>query len=510
MRTKPNTFANLDWLTIGVYLLLVFMGWLNIYAATYDADNPSLFDLGQSYGKQAIWIGLGLVVATLSLLIEGRFYRNIAYGSFIFTTLLVAGVLVFGKEINGAKSWYAIGSFTLQPSEFAKIGTALAISAFLSEFNVKAKEFSTTLKALVLVGLPAGLILLQPDAGSTLVFASFIFVLYREGLSGNFLLFGLLCAVLFVLALLFEIASLALILCLLTTLVYASLYANWKFLAGGFALIGIPSYVLLMVVEKPLFLIGYLVLLLVGAIVYNFRLREIRNRGQRNRMLLVPLASIGFMITVGFIFNNVMKEHQRTRITLLLGEESKLEDQVNELKLTLSGLPEDAPQRKEVRNDLREKKRSLHRLRNGVGWNLRQSKIAIGSGGFAGKGFLQGTQTKYNYVPEQSTDFIFCTVGEEWGFLGSTVVIGLFLILMGRLVMMAERQRSAFSRIYGYCVASILFFHMTINIGMTIGLAPVIGIPLPFFSYGGSSLWAFTALLFIFLRLDTERMQVLR
>lgn len=509
MRTKQSTFSNVDWFTIGIFLLLVLMGWLNIYAATYDADNPSLFDLQQSYGKQAIWIGLGLVVGIICLLIEGRFYQNISYGSFIVTTLLLVGVLIFGKEISGAKSWYAIGGFTLQPSEFAKIGTALAISRFLSEFNVRAKELSTTLKALVIVGIPAALILLQPDAGSTLVFASFVFVLYREGLSGNFLLFGLLCAVLFILALLFELSGLAVILCLGTVLIYSALFADWKFLLIALASVGIPSVLMLEYVPSPYPLIALLVSLLIGLMLFNFRRRDIRNRNQRNRMLLVTLAAIGFMFTVGYIFNNVLQEHQRTRITLLLGEEGKLEDQVAQLTITYENLASEDPQKKEVRTALREKKRSLTQLRKGVGWNVRQSKIAIGSGGFSGKGFLKGTQTKYDYVPEQSTDFIFCTVGEEWGFLGSVVVIGLFLILLARLVIMAERQRSSFSRIYGYCVASILFFHMTINIGMTIGLAPVIGIPLPFFSYGGSSLWAFTALLFIFIRLDTERMEAL-
>jgi rod shape determining protein RodA len=322
--------------------------------------------------------------------------------------------------VKGSYGWIDIGSFKLQPAEFAKFATNMALAKYLSTLGIRMQNLRTKVISALLIGVPMMIILLQNDTGSALVFVSFIFVLYREGLSGNVLLLGFFAVVLFVLSLLVKKA----------------------------VLFGIIAAI---------------------ALIFYFLVRKTR----KNIAIIIAGASIaaGIVFSVDYIYNNVLQQHQRTRIDVLLGKELDLK---------------------------------------GAGYNVNQSKIAIGSGGWAGKGFLQGTQTKFDFVPEQSTDFIFCTVGEEWGFIGSVVVIGLFLTLLIRIIIIAERQRSQYTRIYGYGVASILFFHLMINIGMTIGLAPVIGIPLPFFSYGGSSLWSFTILLFVFIKLDAYRFQILR
>ena len=436
MYRNQNITKNIDWILVGFYVALVLLGWLNIYAATYNDEHSSIFDISQSYGKQMLWILLAFVIIMTIMLLDIRFFEYFAYFIFGAALLLLVAVLVIGTEIKGNKSWIVIGGglFSIQPSEFAKFATALAMSKFLSSYNTKMENLKTRIFAMALLAAPASLIILQPDVGSALVYISFVLVLYREGLSGNILLLGLYATVLFVLAILFQTAEIP-------------IGANF-ILSGKNVLI--------------------IVLVIIAGIIYWIL--------KRNKKIWIPILvslglTIGYIQSIDYIFDRVLSQHHRDRINELLG----------------------------VISDPK-----------GTGYNVNQSKIAIGSGGFLGKGFLQGTQTKYDFVPEQSTDFIFCTVGEEWGFLGCLIVIGMFVFLFIYIIVVAERQRSKFSRIYGYTVACILFFHLTINIGMTIGLSPVIGIPLPFFSYGGSSLWAFTLLYFTFVKLDSERKYILQ
>ncbi|WP_276347251.1 rod shape-determining protein RodA [Daejeonella sp. JGW-45] len=419
MNNQRSLFFNVDWFIILTYLALCIIGWFNIHAAVYDPENPSIIDLDTNYGKQLIFIVSAVIIGFVILLLDGKFFNAFSPVFYGVTLLLLVVVLIIGRNVGGNQAWIPIGNFRLQPSEFAKFATCLLLARYLSSSTVKVQEIKTQLVAAMIILIPTALILLQPDAGSALTFSSLILVLYREGLSGYFLV----------------IEGLAILLFILTVL-----YNKYYVLLGLMAV--------------------------VGLLVYLFR---------KNRKMITVFAigfffSILFVFSVDFAYNSILKPHQKNRIDVILGKV----------------------------NDPR-----------GVGYNLNQSKIAIGSGGMWGKGYLQGTQTKYNFVPEQSTDFIFCTVGEEWGFAGCSVVIGLYLFLLLRIVVIAERQRSAFSRIYGYGVASILFFHFFINIGMTIGLIPVIGIPLPFLSYGGSSLWSFTILLFILLKLDSNRMGII-
>jgi rod shape determining protein RodA len=419
MREQKNIFHNIDWITVGLYFALVIIGWLNIYASLHNDEHKSVFDFTQYYGKQMIWIGCAIVLILMVLSIDIKFFPSLSFYIYGIVIFLLIAVLIFGNATQGHKSWFLIGSFKLQPSEFAKFATNLAIAKYLSTLNIRIQDIRTKFIAVLLLGLPAGLIVLQGDAGSTLVYSAFVFVLYREGLSGNVLIFGLILIVLFFLALLFN----------------------------PFIIIGI--------------LTGVALLLLIF----------IRKRKRELITLFGTLILVsGFLYSVKFAYNNVLEPHQRNRIEVLIDKNA----------------------------DPR-----------GIGYNVNQSMIAIGSGGFFGKGYLQATQTKYNFVPAQSTDFIFCTVGEEWGFLGSSLVVILYVWLFLRIIMMAERQRSTYARIYGYGVASILLFHFTINVAMTIGLAPVVGIPLPFISYGGSSLWAFTLLLFVFVKQDANRLLLL-
>ena len=473
MQRKINIWFNIDWFTIILYLLLVFMGWINIYAAVYNEGHQSIFDFSMRYGKQLIWISAGLLLAFIILLIDINFYSYFAYAIYGTMILLLVAVLIFGKEINGATSWFQIGSFRVQPSEFAKIATALAISRYLSAFNVKINSFKSYIRLAAIILLPAVLILLQNDTGSALVYFVFILVLYREGISESILLIGLLIVVLFILALVFSKFVILIGSIIITFLIFLALNKDFKKTGFGFLILGSIIFILLVVNQiLEIHLSNYYIILIaltISSLIYIYS--SVKNKLKNVFILLIFLFSTtAFTYSVDYVFNNFLEEHQQKRINVVLGLESDP---------------------------------------YGVEYNVNQSKIAIGSGGFSGKGFLQGTQTKFDFVPEQSTDFIFCTIGEEWGFLGTSVVIFLFAFLLYRLVGIAERQRSAFSRIYGYGVVSVIFFHVAINIGMTIGLVPVIGIPLPFFSYGGSSLWAFTILLFIFLRLDASRLELL-
>ncbi|OFX49035.1 MAG: rod shape-determining protein RodA [Bacteroidetes bacterium GWA2_30_7] len=473
MKRKVNLWFNIDWLTILLYVLLIIMGWINIYAAVYNEEHHSIFDVTQRYGKQLIWIGAAVVLIFIILLIDSEFYVFFAYIIYGFFLILLISVLVFGKEVNGARSWFEIGSIRIQPAEFAKFATNLVVAKYISSFNIKIQKFQTLFIVGIFLFIPAILILMQNDTGSALVYVAFIFVLYREGLSGGFLILGLLMIILFIVTLIVSKLSILITLMIICLVIFFFMRQkiNELLISTGiylgvsgliFAIITILRYN----VDIYYVLSGGLIASSIYYAIYCFRKRM----SNVLIMIMLMIASVSFTFVIDYVYDNVLEVHQRDRINELLGLQS---DPL------------------------------------GAGYNVNQSKIAIGSGGFFGKGFLQGTQTKYDFVPEQSTDFIFCTIGEEWGFLGSLVVILLHTFLLLRLIMLAERQKSPFTRIYGYGVASILFFHVAINIGMTIGLAPVIGIPLPFFSYGGSSLWSFTILLFVFLKLDVSRLEKL-
>jgi rod shape determining protein RodA len=474
MKRRINLWSSLDWFTILIFLVMIFFGWVNIYAAVYNEEAPGIFDTTQRYGKQFIWIIAAIIIAFFVLITDSRFYIFFSYVIFALVIASLLLVLLAGKEINGARSWFAIGSFTLQPSEFAKFATALALAKYLSGSSGDLTSFRSLALAAVIIFAPAVLILLQPDMGSMIVFFSLVLVLYREGLSPWLFITGILAAILFVATLLAEHNHNVMI---AVTLIAAAvhLYSDRNPLltlkgvvsAGVIILmIWLISQLIMPDIEPAVIILAGMVISFVAWAYYIFR-----HKAKRVLILLTFLAgSLMFIFLVDFAFNNILKPHQQTRINDVLGAESDP---------------------------------------YGTGYSLNQSIISIGSGGFSGKGFLNGTQTRFKFVPEQSTDFIFCTVGEEWGFLGSSFVIILFMVLLYRLIVLAERQRSSFTRIYGYGVVSILLFHFLINIGMTIGLVPVIGIPLPFFSYGGSSLWGFTLLLFIFLRLDASRNEYL-
>jgi len=469
MAKRNNIWANIDWITILLFLLLVFMGWLNIYAAVYNEEFQSIFDTSQRYGKQLVWIGAAFILAFIILLIDTNFYVFFSYILYGILVVLLLLVLFVGKEINGARSWFTIGSFGFQPSEFMKFATALVLARYMSTFGFKIHKLKSLATIGAIIFTPVLFILLQNDTGSALVYFSFILVLYREGLSGIVLFIGSLIALLFVLALVVPSLTLYLILIgivLLMFLVFNTKLVQFARVSAAYLLSITLFFVLNLFVEKEY---SFADILMAGSVLGSVIILAVSlQKRLRNYSIitLVFLGSILFTLSVDYAFENFLEAHHQARINELLGIES---DPL------------------------------------GAGYNVNQSKIAIGSGGAWGKGYLKGTQTKFDFVPEQSTDFIFCTVGEEWGFVGTSVVIILFLFLLMRLIWLAERQRSGFSRIYGYSVAVILFFHFMVNIGMTIGLMPVIGIPLPFFSYGGSSLWSFTILIFIFIRLDASR-----
>ncbi|NEW82526.1 MAG: FtsW/RodA/SpoVE family cell cycle protein [Mariniphaga sp.] len=474
MKARNNILLNLDWITVFLYLVLVMLGWVNIYAAVYSDEHQSIMDIGQRYGKQLIWIIAGIILAIMVLTIDSKFFAAFATHIYIFTILLLVAVLIFGKEVNGARAWFEFGSVALQPAELGKFATNLAIAKCISQFDFKIQKLRSYLTLSAIIALPAILIIMQNDTGSALVFAVFILVFFREGLSGMVLFWGFAAAALFVLSLLLDEFKLLIFLLSISVATYGVLRLSIKeALIGLFAIVGTFGLIWLIDVLFGLGGSPFQLLLITTAIiaVLFIAFGIFYHVKQVWRIVLFFIFAVSISMSVNYFYKNVLIIHQRNRIDEVLG----------------------------IKTD-----------KLGAGYNVNQSKIAIGSGGITGKGFLNGTQTKYNFVPEQSTDFIFCTVGEEWGFLGSTFVVGLFLILLIRLITIAERQRSQFSRVYGYGVACILFFHIAINISMTIGLAPVIGIPLPFFSYGGSSLWAFTILLFIFLRLDASRTENLR
>jgi rod shape determining protein RodA len=464
-----NILEEIDWLSVGLYLFLIIFGWMNIFASSYNEQFRSIFDLHQNYGDQLLWILVTFLAIFALFVFDHRFFFFFTYPIYFIAILFLLLVIVFGMEVHGSKSWLNIAGFRLQPSEFVKIAVALAIARYLSGFNVKLMTWRSLLIIAGFIGLPVIFISLQPDFGTAMVFTCFILVLYREGLPGWILGFSIFTGVVFLMTLLLPRTSVILLL-LLTGTVFIGI-VNQKYIysllsvlivAGIFGIFKIISLFLPVKPDNyPLLLISSGISAVVMAIIIVRK--KIPNAFF---ILLLIIAFIGFTFSVDYVFNEVLKPHQQTRVNILLGKETDIK---------------------------------------GVGYNLNQSKIAIGAGGFAGKGYLQGTQTKLDYVPEQSTDFIFCTVGEEWGFLGTMVVVLAFAGLLIRLLFLAERQRSVFALLYGYGVIAILFFHGAVNIAMTIGLFPVIGIPLPFFSYGGSSMLAFSLLLFIFIRLDAVR-----
>lgn len=472
----PNRSQNksIDWITVGLYGLLVLFGWFNIYAANYNPENPIFFDTDKEYFKQLVWIGLSLLFVGMIILTDSKFYVEFAYIFYGFTIFLLLTVLLFGKEINGAKSWFELGPVRFQPAELAKMATNLAVARALSRYGFSFGSFSDLVKAGSIIIFPALLILFQNDTGSALVYSIFILVFYREGLTGYVLTFGIIAAIVTILTLMVPNPTIiGIIVISVMCVMYFKGARSELFKALGLGLIIFAlSYAASVYLQSS---IALEYILMPGIIAMSLYLLSTSLSKRINKFvpsyLLILWSAIVLTLTADYFFEDVLSHYQRSRINVLLGIE----------------------------------KDPL-----GAGYNVNQSKIAIGSGGFTGKGYLQGTQTKFNFVPEQSTDFIYCTVGEEWGFIGSTIVVILFVSLLLRLLYLAEKQHSSFSRVYGYGVAAIFFFHFVVNIGMTIGLAPVIGIPLPFFSYGGSSLWGFTLLLFVFLKLDINRGELIR
>lgn len=475
----------LDWTTVILYLVLVFFGWLNIYGASYTFDQTSIFDFGHRAGKQFVWILTAIGIGGILLLIDSKMYDILAY--FIYGIILVLLIItpILAEDIKGSKSWLSFGPVSLQPAELAKFATALAVAKFMNGYGFKIKSLKDLLIPALLVGVPFLIIMIpQKETGSALVFASFLLMFYREGMNGVILLIGLVAIVFFIVVIRFGIVPLPLgvgtlgfLLCMIAIhliQIYFLLFRERRrkeglFLMGGIVL-GYAVGLILCIwfpVNFNYLSIGIVCAasVYIGVLALMFRKKELW------LLICFSVISVGYCFSADYAFDKLLQPHQKTRIEVLLG-------------IT------DDPQ--------------------GDGYNVNQSKIAIGSGGFWGKGFLNGTQTKLKYVPEQDTDFIFCTIGEEWGFLGSAGTLILYWFFLMRLIQLAERQRDTFSRVYGYCVASIFFFHLTINVGMVLGIMPVIGIPLPFFSYGGSSLWGFTILLFSFLRIDAARLEKLR
>lgn len=437
---RQSHIAHTDWTLVILYAVLVLFGWMNIYSSAYDFDAPGIFSFSQEYGKQFIWILISAVLAVLVMNVEGDFFSKFSWAIYGFFILLLMLVLVIGKEVHGAKAWFGIGDFGIQPSEFAKMSTALMLSWYISNSNTKFRTWRTRLTAAAIIAVPAGLIMLQPDVGSVLTYIAFILVMYREGLSGNILIIGL-----------------------------GSIVFGVLSVVSGASKVSLPFFG-----EQSGVWTLIIVVIVLGLLALLFIRNFVPPRNRKPLYLLIAVSVVAsslFSFSVSYIVDKVLEPHHKERIYVML---------------------------------------SLPVERADAAYNSEMAKITVGSGGFFGRGYLDGPMTQNNYVPEQWTDFIFSAVAEEWGFLGSIIVIGLFVFLIIRLINTAERQRSPFSRVYGYCVACIFFLHLLINIGMVIGLAPIIGIPLPFFSYGGSSLMGFTILLFIMLRLDAERLSVFR
>ena len=471
----------LDWTTVLIYLFLVVFGWLNIYGASYDFDQASIFDFSQRAGKQFIWILTAFVLAGVLLLLDSRMYSYFAYLIYIVVIFLLIITIFVATDVKGSRSWLIFGPVSFQPAELAKTATALALAKFMSAYNYKLKGWKDLIPLSVIIFIPFALIILQKETGGALVFLAFLLVFYREGMHGMVLLLGVYAIALFVISIGFsEIPIqtdsgtlgmvLAMVLVILVQFFYAFFFNRHRkeallLLAGVIGVSGVS------VLLNIWFAVNYdyvAIAVVLLSCVYWFLISKFKRMKKYMVIVWISLGATLFCFSADYLFDQVLEPHQQIRIKVLLNMEE----------------------------DLR-----------GAGYNVNQSKIAIGSGGMFGKGYLNGTQTKLKYVPEQDTDFIFCTVGEEWGFLGSSILMIIYLWLLLRIIGIAERQTEIFNRVYGYSVASIIFFHLTINVGMVLGLVPVIGIPLPFLSYGGSSLWSFTFMLFILLRLDAARLQ---
>lgn len=478
-KIQDSPFRGIDWFTVIIYALLVIAGAVSIYAASYDFDNASIFDFDEFSGKQLRWIGLSLVLGLALLLVDARMYETYAYPIYTAVMMLLLLTIFIAPNIKGSHSWIVLGPMSIQPAEFAKFATALGLAKLFSGYNFNLNAKTTNyIKALLIIFLPVILILAQNETGSALVYLGLFFVLYREGMSGLVLLSAILAVAIFVISVKFTETTVmgipsgqfsVYILVMATMVAMLALYSKTAVTARntalGFAGSGIAVWILgLCGIEIPG---NYYFIGIIGAGCIYCLIEALRYRTAKILTAVsAGVIAIGFMFSVNYVFTSVLKPHQQMRIKVALG----IEDDI--LK---------------------------------AGYNVNQSKIAIGSGGFAGKGFLKGTQTKLKYVPEQHTDFIFCTIGEEQGFIGTSLTLLLFVILILRVIVIAERQPTTFGRVFAYCVASYFIVHFCINIGMVIGLCPVIGIPLPFFSYGGSSLWGFTFLLFIMLRIDAAR-----
>ena len=415
MAGGSRSIGSFDWVIILLYLALITIGWINIYSASFDPSTEVFMSMDNLHFKQLVWIFLGFAIITFILFLDSKFFERFSSVIYIVSLLSLLLLFVFGKTISGATSWYNLGFMSLQPSEFAKAATALALAKYLSDIQTNIKTLKDQIRALLIIALPALIIIPQPDPGSALVYAAFFFPLYREGLAASYLILGASAITLFVFTLLIGPLYVSLIVFLITVILF---YRNRK------------------------------------------------RRPSKRIYIGIAVVAILFTFSVNYIFENVFEQRHRDRFNIVLGKEVDAKS---------------------------------------IGYNTNQSEIAIGNGGWFGKGFLEGTQTKGKFVPEQHTDYIFATVGEEWGFLGSTVVIGLFILLILRIIQLSEKQKNDFSRIYGYSVAGILFIHFVVNVGMVLGILPTVGIPLPFFSYGGSGLWGFTILLFIFVKLDGNR-----
>lgn len=478
---KDSIWKAVDWWTIGLYLILLVCGWFSVCGASYDYGEPNFLDFGTRAGKQLMWMGCSLCLGFVLLMLEDKFYDTYAYLIYGILLLLLFGTIFNPHEIKGSRSWIVLGPVSLQPAEFAKFATALALAKFMGEYTFSMKRKKHMLAALGIILLPMVLIVLQKETGSALVYLSFFLVLYREGMTGSILFAGICAVVYFIVGVRFSADLMpdettpwgAFSVWGLIVLLSGLLFYSYAKFHRRFAcyILGVSGGVILLAVLFSCYVIPFNVVIvemvLAAAIVLYLLYLYYRERLANYMYVLVfTVGSAVFFYSIDYVFNNVLEAHQKIRIEVLLG------------------ITDDPA---------------------GAGYNVNQSKIAIGSGGFWGKGFLNGTQTKLKYVPEQDTDFIFCTVGEEQGFFGSALVLLLFTAFILRLMVLSERQTSRFGRVYGYCVLSIFFFHLFINIGMVLGVTPVIGIPLPFFSYGGSSLWGFTILLFVFLRIDAGR-----
>lgn len=467
--------ATIDWTAILLYLALVAIGWVNIYAAVHDDSAASAFTMSSKYGMQLKWIGVTAVIAAVILLIDERFFHMLAYPAYFVGIAVLLLVLVIGKEVNGAKAWIDVGPVSLQPGEFAKFTTALAAARYMSRYGFSITDLKELFWLAAIIGIPPVIIVFQKDTGSALVYVSFLMMLYREGLNGWIPVFFFTFVALFFMSITMEPLTVLIFIIMACVLGESIKNGHWRkkiIYLAALALAAIIVYFGITFFTKSdisayIALLVCSVLSLIPAAMYAYR-NKLRNVYM---FITIFIVSAIFAPSVDYVFDNIVKPHQQDRILVVVS------DQV----------------------DLRKE-----------GYNYNQSLIAIGSGGLAGKGFLQGTQTQFNFVPEQSTDFIFCTVGEEWGFLGSALVVILFCLLILRLMKMGERQRDPFGRVYCYSVAGIFFFHTVINIGMTIGLVPVIGIPLPFFSYGGSSFLAFSLLFFVAVRLDAGKRELMR